>query len=103
MRQEGMGATLGILREKWIGHPEINKLKLNLRRNMEVGLFPCYLLKNMCNLGSSPSVVSSGPLSHTAPVFSETPVHMSVQVHTCSPDTVFLSHSPFYTLSESHT
>lgn len=34
-----MGATLGILTEKLIGHPETDKLKLNLK-SMEVGLFP---------------------------------------------------------------
>lgn len=52
----------------------------------------------MCNLGRSPSVLSSSLFSHTAPVCSETPVCMSVHVHTCSSYNVRLNHSPSYTL-----
>lgn len=80
-----------------IGHLEINKLKLNLRKNMEVSLFPCYMFKIMCKPATS-SILRSSLLPCTIPIFSKTPV-CEYDVHTCSPECqrsitgVFLHHS----------
>lgn len=47
------GGHPGYVKGKTDWLPRNQQVEVKLRRTMEVGLFLCYLLKNMCNLNPS--------------------------------------------------